>query len=326
MLLFRQPHPLYYWILDAKGVMGMKVAVTGATGFVGSRLVETLHSLGHTVVVLARSAVKAEKLFPAGVYPQVTVVEDVSAWAVSLAGCDGVVNLAGEPIAEKRWTPEQKQRLVDSRIETTKALVTAIAQATPPPKVLVNASAIGFYGTSETATFDETSPAGDDFLAQLCQAWEAAAMEVKSGGTRVVILRSGIVLGLGGALGKMLPAFRLFAGGPIGSGNQWFSWIHRDDLVSLIIKALNDGSMQGVYNATAPNPVRMGEMCQVLGGVMGRPSWLPVPDFALEAMLGDGAKVVLEGQQVLPKNTLASGFEYEYTTVKPALAQILTTG
>jgi uncharacterized protein len=326
MLFFRQPDTLYYWILDAKGVMGMKVAVTGATGFVGSRLVETLHSLGHTVVVLARSAAKAEKLFPAGVYPQVTVVEDVSAWAEALTGCDGVVNLAGEPIAEKRWTPEQKQRLVDSRIDTTKALVAAIGQANPRPQVLVNASAIGFYGTSETATFDETSPAGDDFLAELCQAWEAAAMEVKSGGTRLVILRSGIVLGLGGALGKMLPAFRLFAGGPIGSGNQWFSWIHRDDLVSLIIKALNDGAMQGVYNATAPNPVRMGEMCQVLGGVMGRPSWLPVPDFALEAMLGDGAKVVLEGQQVLPKNTLASGFEYQYSTVKPALAQILTTG
>jgi uncharacterized protein len=306
--------------------MGMKVAVTGATGFVGSRLVETLHSLGHTVVVLARSAAKAEKLFPMGVYPQVTVIEDMSTWAVALTGCDGVVNLAGEPIAEKRWTPEQKQRLIDSRIETTKALVIAIDQANPRPQILVNASAIGFYGTSETATFDETSAAGDDFLAQLCQAWEAAAMEVKSSGTRLVILRSGIVLGLGGALGKMLPAFRLFAGGPIGSGNQWFSWIHRDDLVSLIIKALNDGAMQGVYNATAPNPVRMGEMCQVLGGVMGRPSWLPVPDFALEAMLGDGAKVVLEGQQVLPKNTLASGFQYEYSTVKPALAQILTTG
>jgi uncharacterized protein len=306
--------------------MVMKVAVTGATGFVGSRLVETLHSLGHTVVVLARSAAKAEKLFPTGVYPQVTVIEDMSTWAVALTGCDGVVNLAGEPIAEKRWTPEQKQRLMDSRIETTKALVKAIGQASPRPQVLVNASAIGFYGTSETTTFDETSAAGDDFLAQLCQAWEAAAMEVKSSGTRLVILRSGIVLGLGGALGKMLPAFRLFAGGPIGSGNQWFSWIHRDDLVSLIIKALEDGSMQGVYNATAPNPVRMGEMCQVLGSVMGRPSWLPVPDFALEAMLGDGAKVVLEGQQVLPKNTLASGFQYEYSTVKPALAQILTTG
>jgi uncharacterized protein len=308
----------------------MKVVVTGATGFVGTRLVERLQSLGHSIVVLSRDASKAAKIFPKQVYSNVEVVAydpyNSGDWQSALSGCEGVVNLAGEPIAEQRWTPEYKQKLLDSRILTTQKLVEAIAAANPKPQVLVNASAIGFYGTSETATFDETSPAGNDFLAEICQKWEAAATEVKSSGTRLVILRLGIVLGLGGALGKMITPFRMFAGGPIGSGNQWFSWIHRDDLVNLIIQALTDGAMQGVYNATAPKPVRMNELCQVLGAVMNRPSWLPVPGFVLETMLGAGATVVLEGQEVLPKNTLNSGFNYEYSEIQPALKQIVTTG
>jgi hypothetical protein len=191
---------------------------------------------------------------------------------------------------------------------------------------LVNASAIGFYGTSETAEYNESSPAGSDFLAEVCQKWEAAAATVKDHGTRLVIVRLGIVLGLGGALGKMLPPFRMFAGGPIGSGKQWFSWIHRDDAVNLIIKALTDGAMQGVYNATAPNPVTMNQLCTDLGKQMKRPSWLPVPNFAIETLLGDGAVVVLEGQKAMPENTLKSGFAYEYATLDRALAQILTTG
>ena len=190
--------------------------------------------------------------------------------------------------------------------------------------MLVNSSAIGFYGTSETATFDETSAAGNDFLAEVCQAWEAAAQQVTETGTRLVILRTGIVLGTGGAIAKMLMPFRFFAGGPLGNGRQWFSWVHRDDLVRLILKALTDPDMAGVFNATSPNPVRMGELCQALGEVMGRPSWLPVPDFALELLMGDAAKVVLEGQQVLPKRTESSGFEYQYPTVKQALTEVIS--
>lgn len=308
----------------------MKVAITGATGFVGSRLVERLQSLGHSVVVLTRNPNKARQQFPSEVYKTVVIVGydpmQSGEWQQSLSGCDGVVNLAGTPIAEEKWTPAYKQQLVDSRIITTEKLVEAIGRANPKPGVLVNASAIGFYGTSETAEFDETSDAGDDFLAGICQQWEAAASKVKDSGTRLAILRFGIVLGLGGALGKMLTPFKMFAGGPIGSGQQWFSWIHLDDVVNLIIKALEDGSIQGTYNATAPNPVRMADMCTELGKQMKRPSWLPVPSFAIEAMLGDGAIVVLEGQKVMPKQTLASGFEYEYKTVDQALAQVLTMG
>lgn len=305
----------------------MKIAITGATGFVGSRLVERLHKQGHQILIFTRNTTFARRVFPQEVFTNVEIVAYTpttsGTWQDSIAGCDGVVNLAGEPIANKRWTPEEKQEIFNSRQLGTQKIVEAIAKANPQPSVLVNASAIGYYGTSETATFDESSGSGTDFLAQVCRAWEAEAQKVKEAGVRLVILRFGIVLGLGGALAKMLTPFKLFAGGPIGSGKQWFSWIHVEDLVSLIVQALTKPGMEGVYNATAPKPVRMNDLSQTLGQVMNRPSWLPVPGFALEALLGDGAIVVLEGQQVLPKRTLESGFEYQYPNLQPALKEIV---
>ncbi|MEG4534520.1 thylakoid membrane protein ThyD [Microcoleus sp. D2_18a_D3] len=306
----------------------MKVAIAGATGFVGSRLVEKLQAAGHQVVVLSRDAAKAGRVFPASAYPNLEVVAYTPAesgdWQKSIAGCDAVVNLAGVPIAEERWTEARQQAILDSRRLTTAKLVEAIDNANPRPSVLVSASAIGYYGTSETAEFDETSPAGNDFLAAVCKDWEAAAQPAKNAGTRLAILRLGIVLGMGGALAKMLPPFKLFAGGPLGTGKQWFSWVHREDVVDLILYALQNPQVEGVLNATAPNPVRMNELCQTLGEVLKRPSWLPVPSFALEMLLGDGAKLVLEGQKVLPKQTLASGFQYQYPTLKLALEEILS--
>lgn len=304
----------------------MKVAITGATGFVGSRLVERLQAEGHSAIVLTRDPAAAARQFPNSAFPNVQIAPSAPGepgdWQQLLSSCEGVVNLAGEPISE-RWTPERKQSIVSSRKVGTHKLVEAIAQANPKPQVLVNASAIGYYGTSETATFDETSAPGDDFLSEVCKAWEAEAHKVKEAGVRLVIFRFGIVLGMGGAIAKMLPPFKLFAGGPIGSGNQWFSWIHRDDLVSLILQALTHPAWEGTYNATAPNPVRMNEFCATMGQVLNRPSWLPVPAFALEALLGDGAKVVLEGQQVLPKRTQANGFQYQYPILKSALEEVL---
>ncbi len=305
----------------------MKVAITGATGFVGSRLVERLHAEGKRILVLTRNAASTEKIFPSAAFPNVEIVTYTpitsGSWQNAIATCEGVVNLAGEPIAEERWTPERKQEILNSRKLSTQKIVEAIVNANPKPSVLVNASAIGYYGTSETSSFDETSPPGKDFLAQVCQAWEAEAQKVTDAGVRLVILRFGIVLGNGGALGKMITPFKLFAGGPIGKGQQWFSWVHLDDLVNLILQALSKPEMQGVYNATAPHPVRMAELSKTMGRVMNRPSWLPVPGFALEALLGDGAMVVLEGQQVLPNRTLDSGFEYQYSNLQPALEQIL---
>lgn len=300
----------------------MKVAITGATGFVGTRLVQRLQAEGNQVLVLTRNPSTAKSVFPNLEIIAYTPTESGS-WQQAIAGSDAVVNLAGAPIAEGRWTPERKQEILNSRKLSTQKLVEAISQANPKPAVLVNASAIGYYGTSETATFDESSPSGNDFLAKVCQEWEAEAQKVKATGTRLVVLRLGIVLGKGGALAKMLPPFQLFAGGPIGSGRQWFSWIHRDDLVNLILFSLSHPEINGVFDATAPNPIRMTEFCDTLGQVLNRPSWLPVPGLALEVLLGDGAMVVLEGQQVLPQRTLASGFKYQYPTVKQALEQIL---
>lgn len=305
----------------------MKVAIAGATGFVGSRLVERLQVEGITVLVLTRNTTYAQKVFPPTAFPNVEIVAYTptasGSWQSAISGCDGVVNLAGESIAEGRWTPERKQEILNSRKLATQNIVDAIANAHPKPSVLVNASAIGYYGTSETATFDETSSPGHDFLAQVCQAWEAEATKVTNVGVRLVILRLGIVLGNGGALGKMITPFKLFAGGPLGSGQQWFSWIDLDDIVNLIFLALTKPEMQGVYNATAPHPVRMAQLTQTMGQVMNRPSWLPVPAFALEALLGDGAMVVLEGQQVVPKRTLESGYKYKYPNLEPALVKIL---
>ncbi|AFY96401.1 TIGR01777 family oxidoreductase [Chamaesiphon minutus] len=301
----------------------MKIAIVGATGFVGSRLVERLQAQGHQIVILTRSLQQARNRFPQAQVVGYNPLES-GEWQESLSGCDAVVNLAGEPIAEKRWTPEQKRTILESRQIGTQKIVEAIAAASVKPSVLINASAIGYYGTSETAKFDENSPAGTDFLAEVCTKWEAAATAVTATGTRLVIVRLGIVLGEnGGALGKMLAPFSAFVGGPIGSGKQWFSWVHRDDVVKLIIQAITDTQMQGVYNATAPNPVTMASFAQTLGTVMNRPSWLPVPNFALEAMLGEGAIVVLQGQQVVPNHTLGQNFEFEYPTLQPALKAIL---
>jgi hypothetical protein len=306
----------------------MKIAITGATGFVGSRLVERLNQDEHQILVLTRNPDKAKKVFPSSAFSKVEIVQyspkQSGDWQKVIDGCDAVINLAGEPISE-RWTAQHKQEILESRKIGTQKIVEAIKQAEVKPQVLISGSAIGYYGTSETATFDENSSPGNDFLAEVCKAWEAEAQKVQEAGVRLVIVRVGIVLGNGGALGKMIGPFKMFAGGPIGTGRQWFSWIHREDLVNLIITALNNADMKGVYNATAPNPVRMAQFCQILGEVMNRPSWLPVPEFVLELLLGDGAKVVLEGQQVLPKQTQQLGFQYQYPELRSALKEVIAS-
>lgn len=304
----------------------MKIAVTGATGFVGSYLIAKLQERQYEILALCRNVERGRAMFPAANFPGVEVLSYIAGtggeWEEKLGGCEAVINLAGEPIAA-RWNAKYKQEIINSRQLGTAKLVAAITKADPKPALLINSSAIGYYGTSETATFVESSPSGKDFLAEVCQGWEAAAQKVTEAGVRLVILRTGIVLGNGGAIAKMIPPFRLFAGGPIGSGNQWFSWIHLEDLVNLILEALDRPDIDGVLNATAPNPVRMTEFCQTLGDVMNRPSWLPVPKFAIETLLGDAAIVVLEGQEVQPKRTLAYGFTYKYPTVKQALKEVL---
>ena len=306
----------------------MKVAITGATGFVGRRLVERLIQEGHDMVLFVRDAAKAQKIFRQTSTDKIDIVtyqpKQSGEWQPLLAACDGVVNLAGEPLFDERWNSNSKQEILDSRSIGTEKVVEAIGAAETKPQVLVSASAVGYYGTSETATFDESSGPGSDFLAKVCTAWEDAAQQVKSHGVRLGIVRIGIVLGpKGGALARMLPPFELFGGGPIGTGKQWVPWVHRDDLVNLIIQILTQSTMEGVFNATSPNPKRMKDFSNTLGAVIKRPSWLPVPGFALELLLGEAAQVVLEGQNVQPKNTQAAGFQYQYPDLKGALNQIL---
>lgn len=306
----------------------MKIAVTGATGFIGAKLVEKL-AQNNQIVILTRNIDKAKLEFSPAIFPNLEFVnytpKQLGNWQNNIDGCDAVINLAGAPIAE-RWSESYKQEILDSRQLGTKNIVQAITQCSQKPQVLINASAIGFYGTSETETYTENSPSGEDFLAQVCQAWETEAHKVEEAGVRLVILRFGIVLGNGGALAKMVPPFKIFAGGPIGDGKQWFSWIHRDDIVGMIIQALEDSNLNGTFNATAPYAVTMNELCQTLGDALKRPSWLPVPSFALELLLGDGAKVVLEGQKVLPEKTLeVMKYNFLYANLKSALEQIVMT-
>jgi len=238
----------------------------------------------------------------------------------ALEAAGGVINLAGEPIAERRWSEAQRQILRSSRLSTTASLVAAMAALPQPPSVLVNASAVGFYGTSEAERFRESSDAGDDFLAALCRDWEQQAQAAPAA-CRVVILRIGIVLGPdGGAMGRMLPVFRTGFGGPIGSGQQWMSWIHRHDLCRLVGMALEDLAYTGVINAVAPEPVRMVDFANALGAALRRPSLFPVPGPVLQLLLGDGAKVVLEGQQVVSERLSDLGFEFEFGDLKTALA------
>ncbi|GMH35280.1 hypothetical protein BSKO_03148 [Bryopsis sp. KO-2023] len=306
-------------VVCAKAGESLTVAVTGATGLIGARLVAKLASLNHKVVVLTRDVGRAKSKLP---YPGISV-HGPNSWESAICGCDAVVNLAGEPIAT-RWSPAIKDEIKTSRVKTTRRIAAAI-NACPEdsrPKILVNSSAVGFYGSSLTASLNESSPSGTDYLAEICREWEAAAKEAKD--TRVVLLRTGIVLAPeGGALGRMLPVFQIFAGGPLGTGQQWVSWIHRDDVVGLIVESIQNKNFDGAYNATAPNPVRMGEFCNAMGQVLGRPSWLLVPEFALQTLLGEGAMLVVEGQRVLPVRTEKAGYKFTYPSVIGALRNLL---
>jgi len=236
-------------------------------------------------------------------------------------GADAAVFLAGESIVQ-RWTDRARRRMWESRVDATRALIARFAQLDAPPKAYVTASAIGYYPTSETATFDESSPPGDGFLARLCVAWEAAADEATSTRTRVAKVRTGLALGTdGGTLKALLPIFRLGLGGPVASGRQWYSWIHIDDLVGVYLAAIDQ--LGGVLNATAPNPVTNGDFTRALGAALHRPAFMPVPEFALRALLAEGAEIAARGQRVLPERTLANGYRFTFPTIESAFADLV---
>ena len=311
----------------------VRIVVAGGTGFIGAPLCRELANGGHEIIVLSRSVASAQKTLDDGVRTgrhgtRIKVVRwDPGAGEIPLAaidGADAIVNLAGESIASGRWTRNRKERILNSRVESVRGLVEAARRAARPPKVLVNASAIGFYGPHGDEEIREDHPPGNDFLARICVAWEAEAKKAEAHGLRAVLIRIGVVLGeSGGALAQMATPFRLFAGGPIGTGRQWFSWIHRDDVIGILRLALEHEEVRGPVNATGPEPLTMRDFSGTLGRVLGRPSWLPVPEFILRAALGEMSDMLLTGQRVLPAKAIAAGYQFRFETAEAALRDIL---
>ncbi len=307
----------------------MRVFVTGGTGLVGGRLVPRLIERGHQVFVLTRRPVAARLKLG----ERCKIVEGDATqrgeWMDAVAQTDGVIHLAGEGIFDHRWNEEIKQSLVASRVKGTEHVIAAMlgqAGSNGRPRTLISASAVGYYGPHGDEELTEESPPGDYFLAHLCVDWEKTARGATSHGIRLVIVRIGVVFDTAGsALQKMLTPFKLFVGGPIGSGKQYLSWVHIEDLVSLFLFALENPQADGVYNATAPQPVTNKEFSQAAGALLHRPSFLPTPKFALRIALGEVADVITEGQRVLPKHALAQGFAFRFPDLGAALQDLLVT-
>lgn len=304
----------------------MRLLLLGCTGFVGKELVPALLKEGHELCIISRKNINNLKInIPLDKFNFLKIdLSKKQNWSnenllSNLKDSDGIINLIGEPIADKKWTDIQKEEIEKSRINSTKFLMETLKKSRINPKVIVNGSAIGFYGTSLTQEFNENSQSGNDFLANLCNKWEEVA-NGKPFFSRLVIFRIGIVLEAeGGALGKMLPVFKIGLGGPIGDGNQWMSWIHRSDLCGLIIKALVDKQFSGVYNAVAPEPVLMKYFSKTLGRCLKRPDLLPVPGTILKLLLGDGAKLVLEGQKVISIKLQEKIYKFKYPLLEKAI-------
>jgi uncharacterized protein (TIGR01777 family) len=304
----------------------MQIVMTGGTGFIGRPLCAALCQEGHRVTILTRR-IEAQRSSDS----TVTAIEwngrEAGAWERCLEGADAVINLAGAPIADGRWNDARKQLLMESRVLTTRLLVEALSRRSSKPRTLINASGIGYYGASDDRLLDEGAARGQGFLADLCLAWEAEALRAAEFGVRVVMLRTGMVLEQdGGALPKMLLPFRLFAGGPILPGTQWVSWIHRLDHIGLIKWAITTPSVSGPVNAVAPEAVTMKQFCGSIGRILHRPSWLPVPGFALQMALGELGTLMTTGQHVTPAKALSRGYVFRYPKLESALQAILAKG
>jgi uncharacterized protein (TIGR01777 family) len=300
----------------------MRVIIVGGTGLIGQELTTTLLNEGHQVWVLSRNPQTIK--VPTGAAVVSWDGHTSRGWEGLVEQADAVVNLAGENIGAGNWSNARKERIRTSRQNSGQAVVSAFQAASQKPKVLLQASAIGFYGPSDDRELSEEWPAGNNFQSIICLDWEASTQPVEKMGVRRVVIRTGLVMTTkGGVLPRLMLPFRLFLGGPLGSGQQWYSWIAMQDEIRAMLYLLMNDQAAGAYNLTSPEPLRMSEFGKVLASVIHRPYWLPAPEFALRALLGEMSILVLTGQKVLPQKLLAEGFHFQFPTLKSALENLL---
>lgn len=297
----------------------MKILITGGTGFIGRTLCHRLLDQGHEVKVLSRRPEQVTKLCGESV-TAISNLEDLSSEEL----INAIINLSGEGIADRLWTKKRKQKLLDSRINITEQLIAYIARARQKPSVMISGSAVGYYGSNSGSELDETADKPDDFAQQLCKQWEAAAEPVREYGVRLCILRTGLVIGNnGGFVKRMLLPFKLGLGGRLGDGKQWMSWIHKDDLISIIELLLTSPDLEGNFNATAPVPVTNADFSLCLAKNLKRPAIFPVPSIVLKLLLGEMSQLLLGGQKVIPERLLEQKFRFQYESLDSALKAIL---
>jgi uncharacterized protein len=304
---------------------GKRVVIAGASGFIGRALVEALAGAGYPIVALTRDAARRSARLRDGILAAEWDGRTVGDWARFVDGALAVVNLTGDSLAKGRWTKAKKRRILESRIAPGAALAAAVRQARAKPRAFIQGSAVGFYGSPGEDEVDETAPAGEGFLAGVVRQWEASTREVESLGVRRVVVRSGLVLGPGGGVWPSLARpFRFLIGGPLGSGRQWFSWIYLEDEVRAIRFLVEREDLSGLFNLTAPQPLREKELCRTIGTAMRRPCWIPVPAFALRFLFGEKAdETLLVSQRVLPRRLVGAGFDFRYPDAAAAIGVLV---
>ncbi len=306
----------------------MRIIITGGTGLIGTALARRLAAANDDIIILSRNPDKATGL-PAGVKTVKWDGRTAQGWGHLADGAKAIINLAGASIAgdgfiPSRWTEKRKKLIMDSRVQAGQAVVEAVNAAAAKPELVVQSSAVGYYGPHGDETLSEATGPGNDFLAQVCQAWERSTQPVVQQGVRLVVIRTGVVLSTqGGAFPLLLLPHKLFAGGPMGSGKQWLPWIHLEDEVRAIQFLIENSQAQGVFNVCAPEPVTNRQMSQAIGQAISRPSFLPVPGFALKLLLGEAASLVLDGQRQIPQRLTQSGFPFSHPDLLPAIRHLV---
>ena len=305
--------------------MPYKILITGATGLIGRKIIKLLAGNGNLITAVTRNSIKARPLFPGNVKLIEWDYKSVSEELIhSIQECGAVIHLAGENVLSKRWNTNHKEKIYSSRVGSTRLIAELILKLNRKPEVFISASAVGYYGLKTELPADETAPCGTDFLARLTKDWEDATLGLEQAGIRCVKIRTGIVLDRNeGAFAKMILPFKFFAGGPLGNGKQFFPWVHIEDIAGIFIHALNNPLMSGVYNGAAPETITMKDFCIIIGKRMKRPSFFNVPSFALKALYGQGAEILLNGVNVIPRRTLESGYKFSFVNSKEAVESLL---